>query len=283
MFYTLHIWSWVRQIFLTSHFSNKDNLLSFIKNDGSPLVKLIKLVVLTFSIWMIWRMRNYARFQDKIGVSKPILIIKDLTCLMGNSSKASVKNDILDLKVIKFFGINTRSGKSPLPVRWEFPLPGQVKINNDGAATGYPGLATCGVIFLGIMGEFIGVFSTFLEIQTVMVVEFYGVIHAIEEAQKMGLTNVQLECDSALVFVVFTTRTNVPWMLRNRWNTCLNYYGKISFMVTHIFREGNACTDKLANLGFIHRESFHWYNRLTSNLFLEFFMNKYSLPMYRFG
>jgi len=40
------------------------------------------------------------------------------------------------------------------------------------------------------MGEFIGVFSTFLEIQTVMVVEFYGVIHAIEEAQKMGLTNV---------------------------------------------------------------------------------------------
>jgi len=81
---------------------------------------------------------------------------------------------------------------------------------------------------------------------------------------------------------VFTTRTNVPWMLRNRWNTCLNYYGKISFMVTHIFREGNACTDKLANLGFIHRESFHWYNRLTSNLFLEFFMNKYSLPMYHF-
>jgi len=28
-------------------------LLSFIKSDGSPLVKLIKLVVITFSIWMI--------------------------------------------------------------------------------------------------------------------------------------------------------------------------------------------------------------------------------------
>jgi len=44
----LHIWSWVRHIFLTSHFSNKDNLLSFIKSDGSPLVKLIKFVVITF-------------------------------------------------------------------------------------------------------------------------------------------------------------------------------------------------------------------------------------------
>ena len=48
----LHIWSCVRQIFLTSHLFNKDDLLSFIKSDGSPLVKLIKLVVITFSIWM---------------------------------------------------------------------------------------------------------------------------------------------------------------------------------------------------------------------------------------
>ena len=33
----------------------------------------------TFSIWMIWRMRNYARFQDKIEVSRAISVIKDLT------------------------------------------------------------------------------------------------------------------------------------------------------------------------------------------------------------
>ena len=71
-------------------------------------------------------------------------------------------------------------------------------------------------------------------------------------------------------------------MLRNRWNTCLNYCGKIRFKVTHIFRKENASADKLTNLWFIHRESFHLYNRLPSNLFLEFFINKYSLPMYHF-
>jgi len=64
-------------------------------------------------------------------------------------------------------------------------------------------------------------------------------------------------------------------MFHNRWNTCLNYYVKIRFMVTYIFREGNACTDKLANLEFIHKESFHWYNRLSSCMFLKFFMNMY--------
>ena len=59
------------------------------------------------------------------------------------------------------------------------------------------------------MGEFISVFSVFLEVQTAMVVELYGVIHVMEEAQKIGPTNVWLECDSALVCVALTVRTNV--------------------------------------------------------------------------
>ena len=78
-----------------------------------------------------------------------------------------------------------------------------------------------------------------------MIVEFYDIIHVMEEAQKMGFTNVWLECDYALVCAAFTVRTNVPWMLRNRWNTCLNYCGTIRFRVTHIFHERNACADKL--------------------------------------
>jgi len=57
------------------------------------------------------------------------------------------------------------------------------------------------------MEEFIGAFFAFLEAQTALVVEFYGIIHAMEEAQKMRLTNVWLECDSILVCVVFTIRT----------------------------------------------------------------------------
>jgi len=71
-------------------------------------------------------------------------------------------------------------------------------------------------------------------------------------------------------------------MLRNMWNTCLNYCGKIRFRVPHIFREGNAYADKLANLGFIHKEKIYWYNRLPSSFFLQFFINRYIVPMYHF-
>jgi len=160
---------------------------------------------------MIWRMRNYARFQDKVEVSKAISAIKDLTCLVGNSSKGSMKNDMLDFNVIKFFGIKTRSGKvlCPLAVRWEFPSSDSVKINTDGAARGIMVLLLVG-IFRGSMREFIGVFLAFLEIHTALVAEFYGVIHAMVETQKMRLTNVWLECDFALVCAAFIARTNVP-------------------------------------------------------------------------
>ena len=96
----------------------------------------------------------------------------------------------------------------------------------------------------------------------------------------MDLTSLWLECDSTLVCVAFTARTNVPLILRNRRNTCLNYCGKIRFMISHIFREGNACANKLANLGFIHKEKFHWYNRLPSIIFLQFLINMYRLPKY---
>ena len=68
---------------------------------------------------------------------------------------------MLNFNVIKFFGINTRTGKvfHPLLVRWEFPSPGWVKINIDGAARGYHGLTTCGGIFRGSMG---GIYWNFL-------------------------------------------------------------------------------------------------------------------------
>jgi len=154
--------------------SNKDVLLSFIKSDGSPLVKLLKLAVITFFIWMIWRMRNYARFQDKIDVFKAISIIKDLTCLVGNSSKASMKNDMLDLNVIKFVGINTRTGKvlCPLPVIWEFPSPGWVKINTNRAARGYVVLLLVEVFSVRVWGSLLVVSLCFLMFRLLRLLSF---------------------------------------------------------------------------------------------------------------
>ena len=184
---------------------------------------------------------------------------------------------MLDFNVIKLFDINTRTGKvlCPLPIRREFPSPSWVKINTDKAARGYPGLATCGGIS---RGSLLVLSLHFLKFRQLWLLSFMELYMLWRKLKRWGL-NIWLEYDFALVCVAFTARTNVSWMLRNRWNTCLNYCGEIRFRVTHIFREGNACVDKLTNLGFIHRESFHWYNRFPSSPFSEFFMNRYSLPI----
>jgi len=157
--------------FFTSHFSNKGDLLSFIKSEGNPSVKLIKLVVKFFSIW---RMRNYARLQDKIEVSRAISIIKDLTCVVRNLSKASMKNDMLDFKVIKFFCINTRSGKvlRHLPARWDFPSPGWIKINIDGAARGILVLLLVEVFSMGVSGSLFVLSLHFLKFRLLWLLSF---------------------------------------------------------------------------------------------------------------
>jgi len=53
------------------------------------------------------------------------------------------------------------------------------------------------------MGDFIGGFSTFLDILNVLVAEFYEVIHAIEKAKKINFSCMWLECDSILVCYIY--------------------------------------------------------------------------------
>jgi len=53
-------------------------------------------------------------------------------------------------------------------------------------------------------------------VKTGLVAEFYGVIYAMEEIQKMNHTNVWLECDFAFICATFTAMINVSWMFHNR-------------------------------------------------------------------
>jgi len=89
---------------------------------------------------------------------------------------------VLIIVLIKFFVLFLLDGSSLHQTG--------LKLTLMGAAKGYLGLATCECIFRRSIGEFISTFSVFVEVQTVMVAEFYGVIYAMEEAKKMGLTNV---------------------------------------------------------------------------------------------
>jgi hypothetical protein len=66
-----------------------------------------------------------------------------------------------------------------------------------------------------------------------------------EYTAQNGWKNVWLESDSTSALLVFRNQSLVTVMLRNHWhNACSQGIQVIS---SHIFREGNYCTDLLAN------------------------------------
>ena len=94
-------------------------------------------------------MRNYVTFQVKIELSKVISTFKDFIFLVSNLSNSSMKNDMFNFFVLKFFDINTyRKVLHPLPIRWEFPSLSWVKINIDGVVRNSTDLTACDGIFL---------------------------------------------------------------------------------------------------------------------------------------
>lgn len=56
---------------------------------------------------------------------------------------------------------------------------------------------------------------------------------------------------------------------------------KMDFVVTHFFREGNTCADKLTNYD-VNNHDFHWWDLSLNFIRDDFFRNKLGLPSYRF-
>jgi len=81
--------------------------------------------------------------------------------------------------------------------------------------------------------------------------ELNGAMLVIEIASQKGWRQIWLETDSVLVTLAFKSHKLVPWQrLRNTCLNSLHICSSMSFFVTHVFREGTHCADKLADIGF---------------------------------
>lgn len=77
------------------------------------------------------------------------------------------------------------------------------------------------------------------------------------------------------------SKSVVPWQLRNIWENCSHLTSSISFFITHIYREGNHCVDKLASIS-LALNTFFWWDHLPSQLEMDFARNRLCLPYFRF-
>jgi len=147
----------------------------------SSLVNLVRLTTITYSISMIWRMRNHARFQENISIYSTIQTVKGSIKMASNSSRKHMRNDIVDFSYLKVLYITTHCRKeiSPIRVIWEFPHINWVKVNTDGTAKECPGFSTCVGVSHCTWGEYICSFSSFLGVEKSLYIEVMTTILAI--------------------------------------------------------------------------------------------------------
>lgn len=203
------------------------------------------------------------------------------THLTGAFSMGFTSNSLEDFKILKAFNVDGKVDKAPkiITVYWIPPYCNWIKCNTDGSARGSPGHAACGGIFRGFRGEIVGCFSYYIGVTSALHAELEAAMIAIEVAFQRGWMRLWLECDSQLVVQAFNSEGIVPWKLRNRWKNCKILASKMNFIISHVYREGNTCVDKLANFG-VDNHGFNWWYLPPSFIRQEFSINKLGMPKY---
>ena len=146
-----------------------------------------------------------------------------------------------------------------------------------------PNRAAAGGIFRNSDSLCVGCFTQYLGEQNALYAELVAAMTAIEIAHINGFSNFLLETDSQLVILAFKSLSVVPWVLRNRWLNCLVRIREMSFLVSHVYREGNACADNLANVGLaLNSANLFWSDDLRDSIREEYNRNRLGTPNFRF-
>lgn len=128
---------------------------------------------------------------------------------------------------------------------------GRVIINCDGAARGNPGPAGAGAVVVDDAGQVLAEVAEGLGETTNNVAEYTAAIRGLEEAERLGATQVLLRSDSQLLINQLTGRYRVKTAhlvpLHRRIRELVTRFERVTF--EHVPRERNAEADRLANLG----------------------------------
>lgn len=260
------LWVWLGQ---TLHFNilQYADLRSLIHGvTHRPKKKLQNQVLQAFSffiIWEIWKVRNSRKFESKnTTVSQCKKRVRSLLTRVSFLFDGEEGNDAAFMTTLRTLNIKGKftAPKDPMEVRWIPPPPTWHKVNFDGAAQGQPGIAACGGIVRNYRGFVRGTFAAPLGIQTSMFAEIMGFLWAVKICRQKGWFPLWIESDSMVVVTKVQNKSmEVPWQLRTEWENCIQFLEGQQYRISHIFREGNAVADAMANEGLSLVDFTWWY------------------------
>ncbi|XP_019458482.1 PREDICTED: uncharacterized protein LOC109358584 [Lupinus angustifolius] len=106
-----------------------------------------------------------------------------------------------------------------------------------------------GAIFKDYNGDCLVYTAEFYGNQDALFVELNAAITTIQFANSNGWNAVWLEYDSSIMVDIFKGKHKPPWKLLNKWLLLKATMEGMDCIVSHIYREGNSCADKLVNYG----------------------------------
>ncbi|CAJ2645220.1 unnamed protein product [Trifolium pratense] len=282
--FSLALWNWLAAII--NHridVSSLSTLWQVTSGNWNPQCKITITAVVIYILNYIWLSRNNLRFKNiKPNFNSITSLIIANVSLVGNCSRLTAGSSITDFEILKFFKIEIHQSRPAkiVEVLWSPPLNGWYKCNTDGTSMGNPGPAACAGVFRNYKGEFLGCFAKNLGIANALFAEIMGVIIAIECAFEKNWKQLWLECDSKLVVLAFKSPHVIPWQLKNRWLNCITKIKNMSFCISHIYREGNHCADKLASFG-LALNDYAWWNISPIIIREDLDRNRLGLPFFR--
>ncbi len=123
------------------------------------------------------------------------------------------------------------------------------RANIDGGSRGNPGPASYGVVIRDPRGEVVAKLKKYIGRSTNNVAEYYGLIAALDYAQTHGIRALRVESDSELLVKQMRGQYKVKSAeLRPLFERARKMAQAFeSFRIEHVYREGNAEADALAN------------------------------------
>ncbi|KAL6543520.1 hypothetical protein OROHE_010142 [Orobanche hederae] len=266
---------------------NSNNINHIINNWFSRTKGYIHIfhIIPILILWFLWCCRNDKRV-DNVPFT-PNRVCKRIWSYI-DTFKGNLKNKRFFWKGAE--AIARRAGVQPgprpvykiIPVRWLKPAAGWWKLNTDGASRGNPGEAASGGILRDNLGTPSFMFSEFLGERSNNYAELYAIWRGLDLCVSRNFVKVWLESDSNTALHLIKNHNNSHWKLLGLLTKIWNLMDIVEVRFSHIFREGNAVADWLANEG-CHRRDFFLYdaNNISRKLRGFIKLDKMSYPYIR--
>nr|XP_027083667.1 uncharacterized protein LOC113705965 [Coffea arabica] len=185
-------------------------LLAWFYSSSGGTIQHIRVVVPLLVLWRLWKARNNARFDSSRFEATTVIVMVE-----------------------------------QVMVSWKRPPPHTFKLNTNASVV--HGRATGGGVLRNSSGRLMFAFYKEFGDKEVLVAENLAVLHGLQLCRDRQIQSLLVEVDSqALVQLIHSARVS-KWPLCNTLHQIRHLLASLSSSVSHIFREANSSSDRLAN------------------------------------